>query len=330
MHDLVRLDGDTPLPIRCEANISIMEADVLVIVVRDISERFRRFEAEKQVISETTARRKDAAANRFTRHEVKNGLLAAIGLCDSLSDVSYQNESGVVKAGMSKMYTSALANSTHLPNDNSRYVAELSKTLREILDTVLAEAMARDVIHEVYEPKLERVDLSSLLLITTNPSPNDARSKRYPIHTNISPFPEFSLDPQLWKYIHRNAVSNACKYGKASGTVTTELHWDEINQVLRMNVINQPGENHDVIMNPGSKASEIIFSPRMRLSVHTRIDGNNHASASHSAGDGAWIMHKCAKTLGGECTINVSPSYFCDGMKTDIDLSLSHVFFMKV
>ena len=57
-----------------------------MIVVRDISERFRRFEAEKKVISETTARLKDAAANRFTRHEVKNGLLAAIGLCDSLNE----------------------------------------------------------------------------------------------------------------------------------------------------------------------------------------------------------------------------------------------------
>jgi len=30
---------------------------------------------------------KDAAANRFTRHEVKNGLLAAIGLSDSLSEM---------------------------------------------------------------------------------------------------------------------------------------------------------------------------------------------------------------------------------------------------
>ena len=30
---------------------------------------------------------KDAAANRFTRHEVKNGLLAAIGLSDGLSEM---------------------------------------------------------------------------------------------------------------------------------------------------------------------------------------------------------------------------------------------------
>ena len=102
MHDLVRMDGDGPLPIRCEANISIMEDNVMVIVVRDISERFRRFEVEKNVISETTARRKDAAANRFTRHEVKNGLLAAIGLCDSLADFSMasntiQNDNPEVK-----------------------------------------------------------------------------------------------------------------------------------------------------------------------------------------------------------------------------------------
>jgi signal transduction histidine kinase len=308
------MDGDGPLPIRCEANISIMEDNVMVIVVRDISERFRRFEVEKNVISETTARRKDAAANRFTRHEVKNGLLAAIGLCDSLADFSMasntiQNDNPEVKKnnpGLKKEpFNIALASAVHLPNDNSHYVSELGKTLKEILDTVLAEAMARDVIHEVYEPKLEKVDLPLLLAIAANPPPNDARSKRYLIHTNISPLPEFSLDPQLWKYIHRNAVSNACKYGKASGTVTTELHWDELNKILKMDVINLPGKNHEEIMKLGDKASELIFSPRKRLSVHTAVDGNNHVSASHSAGDGAWIMHKCAKTLGGECTIKV-------------------------
>merc|ERR1712176_248670 len=80
MHDLVQQQGN----IRCEAKVMRMEKNALVIVVRDISERFRLFEAEKKVISETTARQKDAEANRFTRHEVKNGLLAAIGLCDSL------------------------------------------------------------------------------------------------------------------------------------------------------------------------------------------------------------------------------------------------------
>ena len=73
MHDLVRTKGEIQTPFRCEAKITKLDPNALVVVVRDISERFKRFEAEKKVISETTARLKDAAANRFTRHEVKNG-----------------------------------------------------------------------------------------------------------------------------------------------------------------------------------------------------------------------------------------------------------------
>ena len=50
--------------------------------------RFRRFEAEKLALSEMTARKRDSEANRFTRHEVKNGLLASLGLCDGISDLA--------------------------------------------------------------------------------------------------------------------------------------------------------------------------------------------------------------------------------------------------
>jgi hypothetical protein len=35
--------------------------------------------------------------------------------------------------------------------------------LHQTLDTVLAEAMARDIIHEVYEPRLERVNIKDVL-----------------------------------------------------------------------------------------------------------------------------------------------------------------------
>jgi hypothetical protein len=67
MHELLQTKQTSNIvSIRCEANITKMEPNAMLIVVRDISERFRRFEAEKKVISETTARLKDAAANRFT------------------------------------------------------------------------------------------------------------------------------------------------------------------------------------------------------------------------------------------------------------------------
>ena len=39
-----------------------------------------------------TARNRDYEANRLTHNEVKNGLLASIGLCDGLSDLATQSK----------------------------------------------------------------------------------------------------------------------------------------------------------------------------------------------------------------------------------------------
>lgn len=286
LHDLVRMRNKQKETIRCEANITRLEENALVIVVRNISERFHRFEAEKKAVSELTARMKDAAANRFTRHEVKNGILAAIGLCDSLKDA-------IVKRADAQQHT----------EDHGKILLlELDKTLHEILDTILAEAMARDVIHEVYEPKKENVDVTQLIRSTMNSSVSQAAMERFPVVTEPSPLPNMALDPQLLKYIHRNAMSNACKYGKRGGMVTTEIKWDSKDSTLLMNVINQPGSNHAEIVKLGRAASEIIFSPSNRLQIHSINDIDD---TSHSAGDGAWVMLKCAKTLGGNCKIEV-------------------------
>lgn len=330
MHDLVRQRGLPQVNIRCEANITRMEENALVIVVRDISERFKRFEAEKKVISETTARLKDAAANRFTRHEVKNGLLSAIGLCDSLNETvttlsttvkSLRQQSSARKLPLLEE-RSGDAEQIENANDNdnndcvdekddtlvSRYLFELDKTLHEILDTILAEAMARDVIHGVYEPKLERVNVPSLLAESMNLNASKMSSLRFPITTFPSPLPNYALDPMLLKYIHRNAISNACKYGKKGGIVTTIVNYEEGKGKLRMEVVNLPGEKHDEILKLGNLAQELVFSPRRRLTMHCTEDSNNQVSASHSSGDGAWIMHKCAKTLGGTCGIKFEES----------------------
>ena len=137
MHDLTKKEGYTREQIQCEANVTRMEENSLIIVVRDISERFRRFEAEKRIVSETTARLKDEAANRFTKHEVKNGLLAAIGLCDSLREataaeamtitannaINEKNDSTVRKRALSFSEVDISPRSS--PNSSPRY-AELN------------------------------------------------------------------------------------------------------------------------------------------------------------------------------------------------------------
>ena len=297
-HDLVLKKNNFKQTITCEANITRLEKNVLVIVLRNVSERFRRFEAEKKAASETTARMKDAAANRFTRHEVKNGLLAAIGLCDSTKEQLIKDKD--------KSNNPVTGGSYDLAN---RTLLELDKTLREVLDTVLAEAMARDVIHEVYEAKSERTDVVALVKSTMNSAISSSTKsvERFPVITEPSPFPEMAIDQQLLKYIHRNAMSNACKYGKRGSEVTTMIKWER--GMLCMNVINSPGYKHEEILELGNVASDIIFSPSRRLPIHVKNSGGAN-SASYSSGDGAWVMLKCAKTLGGDCDIKVClPSF---------------------
>ncbi len=44
------------------------------------------------------------------------------------------------------------------------------------------------------------------------------------------------------------------------------------------------------ILQLGHLASEVIFSPRKRLTVHSSMDYDDKVS-EHSSGDGAWIMN---------------------------------------
>jgi len=252
------------------------------------------------------ARTKDAEANRFTRHEVKNGLLAATALCENVMDSLRGGEKMSSMDSFSKYSAESLANLAirRKSRDDSKRglrgpekaIAELDDALHDILDTVLSEAMARDVIHECYSPKLERVDVRALL------RSHCEIEDRYQIITSPNQLPICISDPQLLKCIHRNAMTNAVTYGKQGGPVLTEIIYDEYQKRLAIKVTNIPGENYDKIRALGKKAEEDAFMKGKRL--HSDIDSDNFKHRTmHSAGDGAWISQKCAKTLGGHCNI---------------------------
>ena len=306
VHDVVRKDPYTGQvsQVRCEAKVTRLDEYSILVVIRDISERFSRFQAEKRVLMERTARVKDAEANRFTRHEVKNGLLAAIGLCDSLSEAFGDGKQPVSLQGTTSSKTPEI--------DVRQCVSELDSTLREVLDTVLAQSMARDVMHAAYEPKDERVDISTVLYGVRGEADHKQNQERFPLSTDPSPLPHFMLDPQLLRFVHRNAISNACKYGKRGGSVVTKFRFDENKNELLMKVINCPGRFHDELVQLGDAAAKAVFEPGRRLhpflgTNQGKFDNTHTQTHSHSSGDGAWIMKKCAKTLGGGCSIKFEP-----------------------
>mmetsp|Transcript_21762 Transcript_21762/g.24958 ORF Transcript_21762/g.24958 Transcript_21762/m.24958 type:complete len:1029 (-) Transcript_21762:141-3227(-) len=323
LHDLDRYETN---PMRCEAKVTRLEENSLVVVLRDISERVRRFEAEKVAVSETTARVKDLEANRFTRHEVKNGLLAAIGLCDSVkesflkisgvsshyeapsrasldeqNDVStihkVRSESQLARPG--QLVRPGRANRMEASGDDlARNIGNLDLLLHDVLETILAQAMARDVINEIYKPNLERMEISPLL---TRSQKAIKRGNKFILRTYPASLPEFMFDPQLLRHIHRNAITNACKYGEECGDIVTEVFYHPDKKELVMNVINAPGAHHKTLVALGSTILDEVFEPTKRLQCH--IDDSSALIGRHSSGDGAWISQKCAKTMEGECTI---------------------------
>lgn len=131
-----------------EVKVTRLDEHAIVVVVRDVSERYRRFEAEKRFVIETTARQKDAEANRFTRHEVKNGILAAIEICSNIREQ--------ISADFNKLQTSgsqAIATDRAFSEESMsarvESITELDMTLHEVLDIVLAETVRLSTLYAI-------------------------------------------------------------------------------------------------------------------------------------------------------------------------------------
>ena len=319
-----RLNSSDPAG-RWEAKITRLRDSALVMVLRDTSERSRRFEAEKKYVSESTARAKDAEANRFTRHEVKNGLLSAIGLCDSFGD-SLQKimdlqqgieaaKAAVARAGDEAHLTIDAPDDVVPVVDPSTTVClhELDRTLNEVLHMVLADAMAREIVHDVYEPRWEYADVLGCLSSHHHlrEFQSMSLSDRFPIIVRPSSMPRIRCDIQLLSLIHRSAISNACKFGMKGGHVLTEVHFlkdaeSSTSGVIEMRVTNLPGPNHNLLLEMGSVAERLVFSKGGALQNMLAKQGAIIKRKEES--NGAWIVQKGASVMGGTCTMSFLPT----------------------
>jgi len=288
--DFEREDGTK---CNCEMKVLPHAENGMIAVVRDVSERFRRFEAERKAEAEALKRQKESQSQtRFVRHEVKNGLLVGIELIDNLRNALDEiQKAKALESDADLALTTSGGTAENLSNCWRR-LGELDNNLHEVLDTVLAEAMARDVINEVYHPRFESVDVVTLLRGACQ------HAERFPISTTQHDLPCLRLDPQLLRYIHRNAVSNACKYGKHGCTVATLVSFHSKTMEFELQVINSPGEGHDKLKALGDAASDAVFEQGSRLHKDFRIKDR-----FISSGDGAWIAQKCARAMGGSCKI---------------------------
>lgn len=157
--------------------------------------------------------------------------------------------------------------------------------------------MTRDLVHDLYRPYKEVVNLAAALSGFDGDGVGGSRLgrnlTRFPLITRPSPLPTFHMDPNLIRYLHRQALSNACKYGKVAGTVLTEIIYQEDDECLTVNVINLPGKFHHQLLALGKKAEKNVFEKgqQMHSTFESELGSTNISKRSETAalpGDGGW------------------------------------------
>lgn len=113
---------------------------------------------------------------------------------------------------------------------------------------------------------------------------NGHEGDRFPIYADPCPFPLIEIDPAILNCVHRNAITNAMKYGEEGGLVETIFIYHDKGEKFELQVVNRPGQQHEDIMKLGTKkANEMLFSPGK--SLH-RIENRHSWDRSFSSGDG--------------------------------------------
>ena len=271
--------------------------DKILSVTRDVSERVKRFELEKQVVAKDIAREKDRQTNKVVRHETKNGLLSAIGHTRDFIEMHKEAE----KDGQ-------LITMGYQEDILGRY-SELHNDLHYMLQTTMSDALARDIIHGDYD---WNKNLSPCNLIDLN---RRIRGSRYVWDIYPRNFPEIMFDGQVYFYILRNATTNALKYGKRGGPIVISLSLKYTT--LELKVENLPGEDHEELMK--------LENPNIIFNQGTRLHTSDTEINMRSAGDGGFIMSECSKASGGTININFTEEKTIFTYRNDkIDACITH------
>uniref|UniRef100_A0A7S3PJN7 Uncharacterized protein n=1 Tax=Aplanochytrium stocchinoi TaxID=215587 RepID=A0A7S3PJN7_9STRA len=271
-----------------------------VMVLRDVTSRFRHVELEKEYLAEKIAREKDLESSRFMRHETKNHLLNVRMIVQEMEErLNIMEEvEDEEKRNLSHTLTKL-----KLENDKA-------------LGTVMKYSVIKEITHDEYEPSLKPMNLSSLFDQFSNPSVR--------IDPCTDQIPNIITDEFLVEIIMQNAISNALKYGRSDGKVTMKAFYNDAEKELKLIISNLPGQNSNLMRElPDPK---VIFQ-RKKYALCRSTVGQSQIKKSNgisnydngtlggirlhkiSNGDGGWIMKKCADLLKGKCSYRFEETF---------------------
>jgi len=246
-----------------------------VIICRDVTARVLKEKLEREF--ETLMRQKDEEANDFTRHEVKNGVLAGLVSCDRLEEVHEKADATEWQA---------------YDTEFREALGGMRQCLDQTLQGVLSHTLSIEITHGTYRPESAPFHVVELLRATQVESVS--------IHCTPKELPLISLDARLLQHIYHNALSNAVRYGAVDSPIETEVvHSDN---TLTLRVINSPGAEHSMLQ--ALPDPNIVFQKRVQL----HSTAADEPRALRSKGDGAWVMKQCCKAMGGSCSISFQPT----------------------
>jgi hypothetical protein len=176
---------------------------------------------------------------------------------------------------------------------------ELETTLKQTITSILDDTTAQDIISDIYEVKIEELDVISLMESITVDNKDRFQVKCIP-----KDFPLLLLDRQLIRHICRNTIANACQYGKRNGVIFIALscYGSEGKSMFRMEIVNEPGLGHEKLLELDEVVVMAIFNQATQLSCTLHSQEFSFDFVSHGAkGNGSWIVKKSASLLGGVC-----------------------------
>ncbi|KAJ1455150.1 hypothetical protein M885DRAFT_224700 [Pelagophyceae sp. CCMP2097] len=301
------------------------------------AESERRLRVEERAALQ---RRCQVEAETFVRHEVKNGLLDALGDLEALQQQlareaplppaprrppspspnqgpgpRERRRSASASAGDDFVHGGPRApafpdlHAVARPASAAQQLEQVlslastlstvAATLQDTLDTVLSSAVVSDVLAGTYVPMRRAVDVIDVAC-AAKPSALVTALQATPLSLSVP------TDSKILRFILVNALSNAGKYGARGEPV--QLHAEAFpaseKQRVVIRVTNKAGEGHArLVAHPDPAA---IFESGVRLHDNPDEGVNGDAvgkARSMSAGQGAWIMQRCAAVLGGQCAI---------------------------
>jgi len=188
----------------------------------------------------------------------------------------------------------------------------VARDLTHTMDIILSASTVSAIVAGTYTVRRSPQDLGSICASMFVPGGLSVEPGAFVVDT----------DGALVRHILTNAVSNATKYSAPNSPVKVVLRWtdappfdhqpqkdDGTLRYVVADVWNVAGKDHDKLRS--------LKNPREIFEQGTRFhffDGpptwisSTKSTCLVSAGDGAWIMQRCALTLGGSCAIDFLPN----------------------